>query len=43
LPGFGTTEFPKNEYEEKMELHKYDYVLVFVGNIEENDIKTWLL
>ena len=38
LPGFGTTEFPKNEYEEKMELHKYDYVLIFVGHIEENDI-----
>ena len=39
LPGFGTTEFPKDEYEEKMELHQYDYVLIFVGNIEENDIE----
>jgi GTP-binding protein EngB required for normal cell division len=24
LPDFGTTEFPTNEYEEKMELHTYD-------------------
>jgi hypothetical protein len=38
LPGFGTTQFPKNVYEEITELHKYDYVLIFVGNIEENDI-----
>ena len=38
LPGFGTTQFPKNEYEEKMGLHNYDYCLIFVGNIEENDI-----
>jgi GTP-binding protein EngB required for normal cell division/uncharacterized protein (DUF697 family) len=38
LPGFGTTQFSKNKYEEKTELHKYDYVLIFVGNIEENDI-----
>jgi GTPase SAR1 family protein/uncharacterized protein (DUF697 family) len=38
LPGFGTKQFPKSEYEEKMELHKYDYVLIFVGIIEENDI-----
>jgi len=39
LPGFGTTQFPKHEYEERMELHKYDYDLIFVGNIEENDIE----
>ena len=39
LPGFGTTEFPTNEYEEKMELHKYDFVLFLVRNIEENDIE----
>jgi GTP-binding protein EngB required for normal cell division len=37
LPGIGTAEFPKNEYEEKMGLHKYDYFLLFVRNIEEND------
>ena len=35
LPGFGTT----NEYEEKMELHKYDHILILVGNIEGNDIE----
>jgi hypothetical protein len=39
LPGFGTIEFPTNEYEKRMELDKYDYILIFVGNIEENDIK----
>jgi GTP-binding protein EngB required for normal cell division len=39
LPGFGTPQFPKHEYEEKMELHKDDYVLIFVANIEENDIE----
>jgi len=39
LPGFGTTEFPKNEYEKTMALHKYDHILIFVGNIEENDIE----
>ena len=39
LPGFGTTEFPKKEYEEKIKLHEYDYVLIFVGNIEENDLE----
>jgi hypothetical protein len=22
-----------------MELHKYDYILIFVGNIEENDLE----
>jgi hypothetical protein len=37
LTVFGTTEFSKNEYEEKMGLHKYDYFLIFVRNIEEND------
>jgi GTP-binding protein EngB required for normal cell division len=39
LPGFGTIELPTNEYEKRMELHKYDYILMFVGNIEENDIE----
>ena len=39
LPGFGTTNVPTNEYEEKMELHKYDSVLILVGNIEKNDIE----
>ena len=39
LPGFGTIELPSNGYEKRMELHKYDYILMFVGNIEENDIE----
>ena len=39
LPDFGTTKFSTNEYEEKMELHKYDFILIFVQNIEENDIE----
>ena len=38
LPGFGTTEFPRNEYEKTMALHTYDYIFILVGNIEENDI-----
>lgn len=37
LPGFGTNKLPTNEYEKTMELHQYDYILIFVGNIEEND------
>jgi GTP-binding protein EngB required for normal cell division len=39
LPGFGTIEFPINEYEKTMKLYKYDYILIFVGNIEENDLE----
>jgi GTP-binding protein EngB required for normal cell division len=39
LPGFGTIELSTNGYEKRMELHKYDYILMFVGNIEENDIE----
>jgi hypothetical protein len=39
LPVFGTTKFSTNEYEEKMELHKYDFVLIFVQNIEGIDIE----
>ena len=39
LPGFGTIKLPTNEYGKTMELHKYDYILIFVGNIEENDIE----
>ena len=38
LPGFGTTEFPKYEYEKTMALHTYDYILIVVANIDENDI-----
>ena len=34
-----TLELPTNGYEKRMELHKYDYILMFVGNIEENDIE----
>ena len=39
LPGFGTIEFPTNEYEKTMKLYEYDYILIFVGNIEENDLE----
>ena len=39
LPGFGTIQLPTNDYEKKMKLHKYDYILIVVGNIEENDIE----
>ena len=39
LTGFGTIKFPTNEYEKTMELHKYDYILMFVRYIEENDLK----
>jgi GTP-binding protein EngB required for normal cell division len=39
LPGFGTTKCSENEYKERMELSKYDCFLIFVGNIEGNDIK----
>ena len=39
LPGFGTIKLPTNEYEKTMELHKYNYILIFVGNIEENDLQ----
>ena len=39
LPAFGSKEWPIDKHEEHMELHKYDYVLIFVGNIDENDIK----
>ena len=39
LPGFGTIKLPTNEYEKTMELHKYNYILIFVGNIEENDLE----
>ena len=39
LPGFGSTKWPINKYGDNMELHKYDYVLIFFGNIEDNDIK----
>ena len=39
LPGFGTIKLPTNEYEKAMKLYKYDYILIFVGNIEENDLE----
>ena len=39
LPGFGTIQLRTNDYEKTMELHKYDYILILVGNIEENDIE----
>jgi GTP-binding protein EngB required for normal cell division len=39
LPGFGTIEFPTNEYEKTMKLYEYDYILIFVGNIEESDLE----
>ena len=39
LPGFGTIEFPTNEYGKTMKLYEYDYILIFVGNIEENDLE----
>jgi hypothetical protein len=39
LPGFGTLQLPTNDYEKTMELHIYDYILIVVGNIEENDIE----
>jgi small GTP-binding protein len=39
LPGFGTIEFPTNEYDKTMKLYEYDYILIFVGNIEENDLE----
>jgi small GTP-binding protein len=39
LPGFGTIKLPTNEYEKTMKLYKYDYILIFVGNIEENDLE----
>ena len=39
LPGFGTIEFPTNEYEKTMKLYEYDYILIFIGNIEENDLE----
>jgi GTP-binding protein EngB required for normal cell division len=38
LPGFGTTNIPTKQYKEEMELHKYDYVLIFIRHIEENDM-----
>ena len=39
LPGFGTIKLHTNEYEKTMKLYKYDYILIFVGNIEENDLE----
>jgi GTP-binding protein EngB required for normal cell division len=39
LSGFGTIEFPTNEYEKTMKLYEYDYILIFVGNIAENDLE----
>jgi GTP-binding protein EngB required for normal cell division len=39
LPGFGTIKLPTNEYEKKMKLYEYDYILIFVRNIEENDLE----
>ena len=39
LPGFGTTKCSEKQYKERMELSKYDYFLIFVRNIERNDIK----
>ena len=39
LPGFGTIEFPTNEYEKTMKLYEYDYILILVGNIEQNDLE----
>ena len=39
LPGFGTIKLPMNEYEKTMKLYKYDYILIFVSNIEENDLE----
>jgi small GTP-binding protein len=39
LPGFGTIKFPTNEYDKTMKLYEYDYILIFVRNIEENDLE----
>ena len=39
LPGFGSIEFPTNEYGKTMKLYEYDYILIFVGIIEENDLE----